>query len=94
MFRGVFDVLQRLLPQWHEEAGPEAIISSERLRTWFSETPVEVGSKTSVFLPPHLCNLMSLSLSHRMLVASDRLGRAIPYLRDQGGVLLIHGLKS
>lgn len=94
VFRGVFDLLQRLLPQWHEEAGPEAIISGERLRAWFSETPVKVGSKTSVFLPPHLCNLMSLSLSHRMLVASDRLGRAIPYVRDQGGVLLIHGLKS
>ena len=39
----VFDILQRLRPQWHEEAGPEAIISSEQLRTWFRETPVEVG---------------------------------------------------
>jgi len=33
-------------------------------------------------------------MSYRMLVASDRLGRAVPYLREQGGVLLIHGLKS
>jgi ubiquinone/menaquinone biosynthesis C-methylase UbiE/uncharacterized protein YbaR (Trm112 family) len=94
VFRSVFDLLQKLRPQWHEEAGPEAIISSERLRNWFSDTPVEVESKTSVFLPPHLCNLMTLSTSHRMLVATDRLGRAIPYLREQGGVLLIHGLKS
>lgn len=94
VFRGVFDVLQRLLPQWHEEAGPEAIISGERLQAWFRETPVEVEFKSSVFLPPHLCNLMSLSLSHRMLVALDRLGRAIPFLRNQGGVILIHGQKS
>ena len=94
VFRSVFDLLQRLRPQWHEEAGPEAIISSEQLRTWFRETPVEVGIKTSVFLSPHLCNLMPPSISHRMLVASDSLGGAIPYLREQGGVLLIHGSKS
>ncbi len=94
VFRGVFDLLQKLRPQWHEEAGPEHIISSEQLRTWFRETPVEVGTRSSVFLPPHLCNLMSPSMSHRMLVVSDSLGRSIPYLRHQGGVLLIHGLKS
>ena len=94
VFRGIFDLLQRLLPQWHEEAGPEAIISSERLREWFSETPVEIETQSTIFLPPQLCNLMSLSLSHRMLVATDRLGRAIPYIRENGGGLLISGLKS
>jgi ubiquinone/menaquinone biosynthesis C-methylase UbiE len=39
LFRGIFDALQWLIPQWHEEAGPEAIISSQRLREWFRETP-------------------------------------------------------
>jgi hypothetical protein len=29
-----------------------------------------------------------------MLVASDRIGRALPYLRENGGVLLIHGRKA
>ncbi len=94
LFRGIFDALQWLIPQWREEAGPEAIISSDRLRSWFRDTPVEIESKTSVFLPPHLCNLMSLPTSHRMLVTADRIGRAIPYLRDNGGVLLIHGHKA
>lgn len=92
VFRSVFDLLQRLRPQWHEEAGPEAIISSEQLRTWFRDTPVEVGTKTSVFLPPHLCNLMPPFISHRMLVASDSLGGAIPYLREHFGLRRHHVL--
>jgi ubiquinone/menaquinone biosynthesis C-methylase UbiE len=94
VFRAIFDLLQIVLPQWQEEAGPEAIISAGRFREWFRDTPVEVESKTSVFLPPHLCNLMSLSMSHRSLVATDRIARLIPYVRNQGGVILVHGVKS
>jgi SAM-dependent methyltransferase len=94
IFRKIFDLLQFIFPQWQEEAGPEATISAERFREWFRETPVEIDSETSVFLPPHLCNMMSLAVSHRSLVFTDRIARAIPFLRNQGGVILVRGNKS
>lgn len=94
IFRWVFELLQWLLPQWQEEAGPEAIISANRFREWFRDTPVEIVSKTSVFLPPHLCNLMSVSASHRSLVFTDRIARAIPFLRNHGGVIIVRGSKA
>ncbi|MDE0909259.1 MAG: class I SAM-dependent methyltransferase [Myxococcota bacterium] len=94
IFRKIFDLLQFIFPQWQEEAGPEATISADRFREWFRETPVEIDSETSVFLPPHLCNMMSLAGSHRSLVFTDRIARAIPFLRNQGGVILVRGNKA
>jgi hypothetical protein len=33
-------------------------------------------------------------VSHRLLVFTDRIARAIPFLRNHGGVILVRGNKS
>jgi len=93
-FRAVFDLLQKLNPLWHEEAGPEAIISAKYLEEWFQGTSVQIESKTSVFLPPHLINLMTEKAGYRLLSLSDRIAQTTPFLRNHGGLLVIRGVKS
>jgi ubiquinone/menaquinone biosynthesis C-methylase UbiE/uncharacterized protein YbaR (Trm112 family) len=93
IFRKIFDLLQKISPLWHEEAGPEALISKKRLGQIFKDTGVQINIKNSVYLPPHLLNLMSEWLAYRCLSISDRIGQAIPFLRDNGGLILIFGKK-
>ncbi len=93
-FRFVFDAIQRLFPLWHEEAGAEPLVSKEKLVRWFKGTTVEIKSKTSVFLPPHLINLLGDRFSLDILRTSDRLGSSIPFMRDHGGLILIRGQKT
>lgn len=94
MFRAIFDLLQRLNPLWHEEAGPEALISRNLFQNAFKGTGVEIKTYTSVFVPPHLVNLLSQQKANRFLEITDKIGRAIPVLRDNGGLIVIDGLKS
>jgi len=93
VFRAPFDLLQKIKPIWHEEAGPEALISDQTLRQWFQPTTVSIETTTRVFLPPHLINLLSGSAGYGLLRSTDRIGRAIPFIRDNGGLILVHGTK-
>lgn len=94
VFRTIFDWLQKLWPQWHEKAGPEAIISAKNLGQWFHDTGVHIGTTTSIFLPPHLVNMMSETTAYRFLTATDRVAQAIPLLKNNGGLILIRGVKQ
>jgi len=93
-FRGFFNLLQRISPLWDEEAGPEDVFSAKQLEFYFQHTSIHIESKTSVFLPPHLINLMPVTTGHNLLSISDSIARAIPCLRNHGGALLIRGVKS
>lgn len=93
-FRALFDLLQRLKPLWHEEGGPEEVFSAKQLESYFRSTDVHIVSKTSVFLPPHLIDLMPERTGQRLLAVSDSIGQAIPFLRNHGGAILIRGVKS
>jgi SAM-dependent methyltransferase/uncharacterized protein YbaR (Trm112 family) len=88
VFRGIFDLMMKIKPLWIEEAGAEPLISVEMVNDWVRGLRVRVKSETSVFLPPHIFNLLGTSLASSLLGASDRLCMAIPWLRDQGGQLL------
>ncbi len=94
VFRGVFDLIQKIKPLWHEEAGTEPQISSDRLKKLFQSTSVRLETKTSIFLPPHMINFFSYKVAYELLNGSDRIGRAMPFLRDNGGLVLIRGYKS
>lgn len=93
IFRPIFEFLQRLVKIWHEEAGPEALITQARLREWFGGTGVRLQMKTSVFIPPHLVNLINRAVGYKLLKATDTLGQRLPMLKDNGGVILIEGIK-
>jgi len=93
VFRGLFELLQKLRPQWYEEAGPEALFSSRSFRESFAGTDVTLATRTSVFLPPHLLNLLSPRLAAGLLRATDGLASHVPFLRDNGGLILVEGTK-
>jgi SAM-dependent methyltransferase/uncharacterized protein YbaR (Trm112 family) len=88
VFRGMFDLMMKIKPLWIEEAGTEPLISPEMINNWLRGLRVRVSSETSVFLPPHLFNLLQPSFARSLLEVSDRLCITIPWFRDQGGQLL------
>jgi len=88
LLRGIFDLLMRLRPLWIEEAGKEPLISKEMIRAWVKGFPVGVQYKTSVFLPPHLFNLVGPRIAKPLLAHTDRLFSALPGLRNHGGLLV------
>lgn len=88
LFRGVFDALMKLAPLWHEEAGEEPLMSRAMLRAWTEGLPVQIQARTTVYLPPHLCNWLGKRISYRLLRSTDQLAAGIPWLREQGGLLV------
>jgi SAM-dependent methyltransferase/uncharacterized protein YbaR (Trm112 family) len=94
VFRRAFDFLQSLSPLWHEEAGEHPLISFAKLRRWLEPAGFALSLKTSVFVPPHLVNWFRPAGATTLLRATDRLARALPLVRDQGGLILIQAEKS
>jgi ubiquinone/menaquinone biosynthesis C-methylase UbiE/uncharacterized protein YbaR (Trm112 family) len=94
VFRGLFELLQKIRPQWYEEAGPEALFSARALDESFAGTNMALSTRTSAFLPPHILNQLSTRVAATLLRATDRIGGAIPFLRDNGGLILVEGTKA
>ena len=92
--RKIFDLFQRTWPQWHEEAGPEALLASDMLRDLLQGEGIALQTRSSVFLPPHLLNLSPPAIAYRALRAADVIAAHLPYIRKNGGVLLLHGSKA
>jgi ubiquinone/menaquinone biosynthesis C-methylase UbiE/uncharacterized protein YbaR (Trm112 family) len=93
-FRPIFDLLMRVKKLWNEKAHEEHFIISQReLKLWFSEAGISGSVWTSVFLPPHLFNLLSVDSAERWLRFSDLIGRSIPWFKMQGGLVLFSGEK-
>ncbi len=94
VFRTIFDKLQKLKPLWYEEAGPEALISKTTIRTAFASTGVSVRTRSMVFVPPHLINVLPRTWGSSILRFSDRLGQALPGVSTNGGLIVIEGTKD
>ncbi|MDA9981312.1 methyltransferase domain-containing protein [Gammaproteobacteria bacterium] len=94
-FRPVFDILMHIKTLWKEEAHEHHfIISREELSKWLGDAGLNSSEWTSVFLPPHMFNLLSPTLSTRFMLWTDKGCSAVPWLRSQGGLLLYSGSKS
>ena len=94
VLRPVFDFLQRLRPLWHEEAGAKALMSARELVGWLSRAGMTARAHSSVFLPPHVANRLSPPAAQRCLEVVDAVFGKIPFVRDQGGLLVASGTKS
>ena len=92
--RWVFDLLQRLTPQWREEAGEEPLISEYMLARWFEGTGMSFSIQTRVFVPPHIINLLSSDIAHWILHTTDTACSRIPIVRSFGGLIEIIGKKN
>jgi 2-polyprenyl-3-methyl-5-hydroxy-6-metoxy-1,4-benzoquinol methylase/uncharacterized protein YbaR (Trm112 family) len=94
VFRPVFDLLQRLRPEWHELAGPEALISARTLRTWMDAAGLRLEARSHTFVPPHLVNLLPIRAGRQLLGTTDAVFGSLPYLRDNGGLVTFTANKS
>jgi ubiquinone/menaquinone biosynthesis C-methylase UbiE/uncharacterized protein YbaR (Trm112 family) len=88
MFRKLFDLLMKVAPLWKEEAGEEPLISREMLDRWVDGVPIRFRCSTSVFLPPHVFNLLGKKGAQMFLPLSDMAGHLLPGLRNQGGLIV------
>jgi SAM-dependent methyltransferase len=92
--RPAFELLQKVLPIWHEEAGNQPLISHQDLCQWFDGTGVEVDTRTHVFVPPHLVNLLGRRVGDAVLHASDWCGQRLPFVRRNGGLIMIRARRA
>lgn len=92
--RWIFDQLQQLMPQWHEETGEEPLISKDMLTRWFDGTGMSITTRTRVFVPPHVVNLFSPGAAHHLLKTTDMICMHIPIIRSWGGLIEIIGIKK
>lgn len=91
-FRPIFDWLMRMKKLWNEKAHPEHfVISSRELERWLADAGINGTVWTSVFIPPHVFSAFPLAWASRLLAVTDALGRAIPWIRKQGGLILFAG---
>jgi ubiquinone/menaquinone biosynthesis C-methylase UbiE len=92
--RPIFDFLMRLRPIWLEEAGGNAQFGAAELERWRSGSALRLNTRPTVFVPPHLCNLIGERAARWLLRFTDRLFGRIPLLRRWGGLVSISGRKS
>jgi len=91
--RGLFDALQEMWPQWVEEAGAEPLIDARDIIARFRRYGVDVTTRTSVFVPPHLVNVLPEGIGRWLYRLSEVTGGSIPVVRNNGGILLLRGNK-
>jgi ubiquinone/menaquinone biosynthesis C-methylase UbiE/uncharacterized protein YbaR (Trm112 family) len=89
--RPVFDFLMRLRPLWLEEAGAEAQMGAADLGRWTAHLGLRIRTKSMVFVPPHLCNWLGISLSRLLLRLTDAVFGRFPPVRNWGGLIEIVG---
>jgi ubiquinone/menaquinone biosynthesis C-methylase UbiE/uncharacterized protein YbaR (Trm112 family) len=94
IFRRVFDLIQQMMPIWHEEAGAQPLIGSSDVNRWFGGTGLSVKTSATVFVPPHLVNVLGVKIGGFVLSAGDAILATIPYVKGQGGLIVIEGTKS
>lgn len=93
VLRPIFDLLQRLWPLWHEEAGAKPLMSASELGGWFERAGMAATARSTVFLPPHLANHLSPAAAERAMGVLEKVAGCLPILRHQGGLLLASGTK-
>lgn len=91
--RWLFDVLQKLFPQWYEQAGAEPLVSRRMLFDWFSKTDLSLMCQTRVFIPPHMMNGLPKTAAYRYLRWTDTICQSLPFFRTWGGLIEIIGKK-
>ncbi|OGG04259.1 hypothetical protein A2Z33_03870 [Candidatus Gottesmanbacteria bacterium RBG_16_52_11] len=92
--RFLFDVLQRLMCLWDEKAGESPTMSAADVSGWFAEADMTVRTRTHVFLPPHLINILPVPVGYRITAWTDAAASRIPLIREWGGLIEIIGTKT
>ncbi len=92
-FRFFFDLLVKMKRLWHEEAGTHPLMKSREVKDWGRQAGLSIGAQSVVFLPPHFLNLFPQPIAENILLFTDRVLGWVPWIKDQGGLLIISGTK-
>jgi len=87
MFRGIFDMLSKLIGIWKNETGSEPVISRKMLEDWHSLSKTRINSLSSIFLPPNLYNFGGPKLAYKLLKLTDAIFYALG-LKNHGGLII------
>lgn len=93
-FRKIFDWLHKKVPLWIGDAGEEPLISTEMLQTWFRDDRIALKSRTHVFVPPHVVNMLGERWGSRFLRFTDAVGKSLPVLQNNGGLITFTAQKN
>lgn len=84
--RPVFDLMMKLWPLWHEEAGSHSLISEQDIIDWHRGMGVETDFFYSMFVPPHLEKLVGRNLKSLVSV-TDKVFGQMPWVCRLGGFI-------
>lgn len=92
--RGAFDALMRRRRLWDAEHEGHPVIALDDLRRWSTGHGFALHARTSVFVPPHLCNALPVESSRRLLRLTDALMNRIPGAARNGGIVLAEAFRG
>lgn len=92
--RRLFDLLMRRRRLWDADHEGHPVIRLADLRRWAEGHGFDIRARTSVFVPPHLCNRLSPRASRRLLAATDAVANRVPGLAGNGGLVLAEAFRG
>jgi SAM-dependent methyltransferase len=91
--RWIFDAAMRRKTLWQEEAAPDGLQTADRLCGWCRAAGIEPAAGYSVYVLPHLLNILPRRGIERALAISDAVfNRSV--LRKWGGVVYVCGRRQ
>ncbi|MCK4948148.1 MAG: methyltransferase domain-containing protein [Candidatus Aureabacteria bacterium] len=92
--RPIFEMLMKIWKLWNEEAGSHPVFKLKEMKAFIENSGMSPKIRTSTFLPPHLCNLMSYNMARKMLFLTDWIFNRIPVVSNFGGQLVVRAVKT
>jgi SAM-dependent methyltransferase/uncharacterized protein YbaR (Trm112 family) len=93
-FRPIFDLLMRLFPIWYEEANDDPLISQKMIYDWEKSASVTTSISTSIFAPPHIFSFLGDNRGAWLFDFSEWVGSNLPFVKNNGGIILIHAQRK
>ena len=89
----IFRFLMKIHKLWNEEAGSSPVFKRRVMESIISDSGMRPDIYTSIFLPPHLFNLMGYNIAKKILFMTDKIFNWIPGVSDFGGLLVVKAAK-
>lgn len=89
----IFRFLMKINKLWNEEAGSNPVFKRKTMEDIIKNSGMHPKICTSVFLPPHLFNLMGYNISKKVLSATDKIFNRVPGISSFGGQLVVKATK-
>ncbi len=90
--RGIFDRLMKAFKLWKNETGQIPLISKRKLNEWVSNNKTEIKSYTTVYLPPHIYNILGVRGAEFLLNFMDILLGYLPIFVSNDGLIVFESI--